>query len=69
MTRAVLPTPALRAERHNAAQVRAWCPFCGRWHLHGWPEDGPDRAGHRAAHCPPESQSPFRDTGYYLIAP
>lgn len=26
------------------------CPFCGRVHLHGFPE------GRRVAHCPPDNQ-------------
>lgn len=41
--------------------LRAWCPFCVRWHLHGW------GFGHRVAHCHVET-SPFKNTGYVLRA-
>jgi hypothetical protein len=40
--------------------LRAWCPYCLRWHLHG------QGAGHRAAHCRLTS-SPLMTSGYTLI--
>ena len=36
-----------------------WCPFCKRWHLHGY------RKGHRVAHCH-DTASPFYETGYIV---
>lgn len=36
-----------------------WCPFCQRWHLHGYGK------GHRVAHCH-DSSSPFYKTGYII---
>lgn len=41
--------------------LQAWCPFCVRWHLHGW------GFGHRVAHCHLQD-SPFKETGYVLKA-
>ena len=39
---------------------RVWCVFCERYHHHA-PEPG-----YRAAHCAPDSTSPYRETGYFL---
>jgi hypothetical protein len=47
--------------REDGKYLRAWCPFCVRWHLHGW------GFGHRVAHCHIED-SPFKKTGYVLKA-
>lgn len=47
--------------RKDGLGLQVWCPFCKRWHLHGWV------FGHRVAHCSKES-SPFRKTGYILKA-
>jgi len=48
----------LRKDGHG---LKAWCPFCRKWHLHGW------GLGHRVAHCD-VIESPFRRTGYELRA-
>ena len=42
--------------------IRVWCPYCHRFHIHGWPNGG-RRRSHRVAHCYAED-SPFRETGY-----
>lgn len=49
----------------DAIQVKAWCPHCVAWHLHGrgCPNAKGD-LGHRAAHC---ESGPFRDAGYWLL--
>ena len=55
-------TPVLLAYlREDGAGLKVWCPFCRKWHLHGW------GFGHRIAHCH-ESASPFQETGYKLRA-
>ncbi len=51
--------------RNGETGLRVWCPFCRRWHEHGWIE-GERRPSHRVANCPPES--PFYERGY-LVAP
>jgi len=47
--------------------IRIWCPFCNRWHSHGWgADDAAHRNGtHRVAHCHDE-KSPFSHTGYFV---
>ena len=45
-----------------------WCPYCRRFHHHGWTASSlkERKDGHRVAHCSPESNSLYRETGYYL---
>jgi hypothetical protein len=43
--------------------VKFWCPFCKRWHFHGYSENG-ELDGHRGAHC--SEQTPFTETGYIV---
>jgi len=49
--------------------IHAWCPFCERFHTHGWPyEDDWSllRYGtHRVAHCI-NQESPFKKGGYMI---
>lgn len=53
-------SPVLLAHaRPDGAGLKVWCPFCVKWHIHGW------GFGHRSAHCSTES-SPFKETGYFL---
>ncbi len=40
-----------------------YCEHCNIDHIHGAPSPGNH---HRAAHCHPEKQSPYLETGYYL---
>ncbi len=55
-------TPVLLAYlREDAGGLKVWCPFCRRWHLHGW------GFGHRSAHCD-QIDGPFQATGYKLKA-
>lgn len=58
--------PALKCFQASPSQVKAWCPFCEKWHTHGY-RDGirRGRIGHWAAHCTAKD-SPLRETGYYL---
>ena len=52
--------------RRGELTVRVWCPFCARWHCHGWPPGSKRRAAtHRAAHCFSDD-SPFKRTGYFI---
>jgi hypothetical protein len=52
--------------------VRVWCPFCQRYHHHGWDESS---YSHREAHCEQrlgwtkKIDLPFKDTGYYIKMP
>lgn len=42
-------------------QIFVWCPFCRKYHQHGWlgkPE-------HRVAHC--DMDSPLSETGYLVV--
>ena len=46
---------------------RVWCPFCARWHTHGY--DDVERRGwaHRVAHCVDKT---FFPQGYWIkLAP
>jgi hypothetical protein len=54
--------PILKAEPRDddPTMLKVWCPFCLCYHLHGRSE------GHRVAHCPPELNTPFEKTGYYI---
>jgi len=62
---AVIPTsitPTLLGERmDNSKQIRAWCPYCAKFHYHG--DTGNDKE-YRAAHC--INETPFTKTGYIL---
>jgi hypothetical protein len=47
----------------NDGTVRAYCPYCETWHVHGLDKDMTKKNGsHRAPHC--IDGSPFRDGGY-----
>jgi len=66
-----LAYPELPAE-DTGQQLRVWCGHCRAWHYHGRgvPGGAPrSRAayGHRAAHCH-RPGSPYRETGYVLVA-
>ena len=41
------------------SQIKVWCEYCNRYHIHGFPE------GHRAAHCT-NPKSPYNKTGYFI---
>lgn len=50
----------------TGVQVKAWCPFCKKWHMHGYTSDLKSyRNSHCVAHCV-NKKSPFHDGGYYL---
>ncbi len=42
--------------------LKVWCPFCKKYHEHGWPTSSVKKS-HRVAHC---ADSPFRNGGYYI---
>jgi len=42
-------------------QIFVWCPFCRKYHQHGWLGE----PGHRIAHC--DIDSPFSGTGYVVV--
>ena len=45
-------------------QLAVWCPFCARFHFHGWdPGDNGKVRTHRVAHC---VDGQFVTTGYYV---
>lgn len=50
--------PVLLAEENKDGTLKAWCPYCAKYHQHGID------TGLVQAHCFPES--PFSDTGYIL---
>ena len=41
------------------SQIKVWCEYCDKYHVHGFPE------GHRAAHCS-NQKSPYLQTGYFI---
>lgn len=45
--------------------VKAWCPWCARFHSHGDNTSKPGDVLHRFPHCP-GSNSPHRPTGYLI---
>src|SRR5262245_34245591 len=52
---------------YRYATLSVWCPYCCRFHQHGWdPKDNGRVVGHRVAHC--MTETPF-DTGGYYISP
>ena len=52
----ILPTFRLP----GADWCRVWCPWCAKFHGHGY-----EAGAHRAAHCH-DSASPFAETGYRM---
>lgn len=56
-------TPVFIAEPHSNSQVRFWCPYCIKYHLHGIVSQEIKGEGHRSSDCPIGN---FK-TGYYLI--
>ena len=63
-------TPLLAGIKYGTNQIAVWCPYCRKYHLHGWDHDKhkDTDAEHRCAHCNPGS--PFEDGGYYIaVAP
>lgn len=59
--------PILKCFPTSHGQVKAWCPFCEKWHIHGYTGKITKaiKIGHWAAHCH-NPKSPFRDGGYEL---
>ncbi len=53
------PVVAVTRDRCGVRTVTVSCPFCGRPHVHGWPE-GDDAPGVRLAHCAPRRE-PWRN--------
>lgn len=56
-------TPTLLGERFNEKQLKVWCPFCKKYHIHGY--DPEEKEIRRFAHC--KDKTPFTDTGYIII--
>jgi len=58
--------PLLIGFADSETQVKAWCPYCKKWHIHGYPDKKKGRKiGHWSAHCT-NAQSPFKDGGYEI---
>ncbi len=60
--------PLLRGTVFNSGgtqQIRVFCSYCDRHHLHGWPPGSKD-AQHRWGHCTTDVKSPFHETGYMI---
>lgn len=46
-------------------QIAVWCPYCHKFHYHGWPEGSDkDKHNHRTPHC--IGDNPMKHTGYYI---
>jgi len=53
-------------EEHRSCTIAVWCPWCKRFHTHGWdPAEDARVASHRVAHCH-DPASPFDDGGYFI---
>jgi hypothetical protein len=58
--------PTAPGYQRRMAQIAVWCPWCCRFHFHGWdPAHDGRHAEHRCAHCG-DRESPLRQTGYYI---
>lgn len=57
--------PTYIAELTAANQIKFWCPYCIKYHLHGAGKNNDAIEGHRVAHCTIEC--PNTKFGYYLI--
>lgn len=56
--------PGRPGMQSRETQLAVWCPFCARFHLHGWdPADDGKVKTHRVAHC---CDGPFCEHGYYV---
>jgi hypothetical protein len=48
----------------NLIHVNVFCPYCDKYHSHGWNPENPSWAiEHRCAHC---FDKPFNKGGYYI---
>jgi len=57
--------PVLKCFPISKTQVKAWCPFCNQWHIHGYNTDlKENRDCHMIAHC--QSKHPAFEYGYRL---
>lgn len=60
--------PVLLCYPTDTGQVKAWCPYCEKWHIHGF-TDKIKRAvkiGHWMPHCE-NKDSHFRETNGYEL--
>ena len=53
--------PTILCERTPSGQLRFWCQFCRKFHLHGGAS-----GGHRLAHCFSEAGREAYAAGYFL---
>ena len=53
--------PTLQGEV-TGGQVRVWCKYCRKYHIHGW-DESMGFITHRVAHCI-KTVSPYDETGY-----
>jgi hypothetical protein len=58
-------TPLLVGRRRGECCIAVWCPFCRKYHEHGWDPEYAHAAEHRGAHCR-DKNSPFHEGGYYI---
>jgi hypothetical protein len=54
-----------REPRGTFTDVKAWCPWCARWHSHGDNTNKPGDVLHRFPHCPGDN-SPYLASGYLI---
>ncbi|MBT9146685.1 MAG: hypothetical protein DDT32_00422 [Syntrophomonadaceae bacterium] len=52
--------PALKGVIEDG-QISVWCPFCCKFHQHGWL----GKPGYRVAHC--STDNPLSATGYFVL--
>jgi hypothetical protein len=59
--------PVVKCFPTGRGQVKFWCPYCEKWHIHGY-DDKITRSkiiGHWQAHCH-VADSPYKEKGVYL---
>jgi hypothetical protein len=58
--------PVLRGfVSEDRKMINVFCPYCDRYHYHGWQPDAPTWAiSHRVAHC--VGDTPYRAKGYFV---
>ncbi|MFD0434750.1 hypothetical protein [Streptomyces chartreusis] len=49
----------------TTTDVKAWCPWCARFHSHGDSSSKPGDVLHRFPHCPGRD-NPYREYGYLI---
>ena len=61
--------PKLIAFPVDDIRCRVWCPFCARWHTHGYDDEERRCWTHRMAHCGNLAKTVFPQGYWIKLAP